>query len=57
MSTKQPYEAPKLQDWGAVIDVTKHGRSDGPGDTFFAEGSVTPPPFQNGTPPGLARQR
>ncbi len=45
MSTKQPYEAPKLQDWGAVIDLTQHGRTDGPGDSFFAEGSVFPPPF------------
>ncbi len=45
MSTKQPYEAPRLQDLGAVIDLTKLGQTDGPGDTLFREGSVDPPPF------------
>ena len=58
MNTKQPYEAPKVQDWGSVIDLTQFGQTDGTGDTFFNNtGSVTPPPFDNGAPPGLVKVR
>jgi hypothetical protein len=46
MNEKQPYESPKLEDLGSVVDLTKHGRTNGEGDTFFREGSVYPPPFQ-----------
>ena len=40
MSNKQPYTTPTLQDWGRVTDLTQLGRTDGPGDSFFADGSV-----------------
>jgi len=45
MKEKREYETPELQDWGSVVDLTKLGRTDGPGDSFFDEGSVFPGPL------------
>lgn len=45
MNDKRKYETPKLREWGNVVDLTKLGRTNGPGDAMFSEGSVNPPPF------------
>ncbi len=46
MEVKRTYEAPRLRDWGNVVDLTQLGGTSGGGDTFngisMTSGSVTP---------------
>lgn len=46
-TTKKPYQAPKLADWGSVVELTQVGQTNPGGDVRF--GSVNPPGHDNNT--------
>ncbi len=49
LSTKKAYQAPKLQSWGSVVELTQVGLTR-PGEDCFG-GSVHPPGHDDGCPP------
>ena len=47
MNSPRKFKKPEITIWGHVSDLTRLGKTDGPGDAKFSDGSVYPPPFED----------